>query len=118
MCCLFTQVCDGEKVIVINVFHYKQKCARERDNTNISAGDLGIYFLQVTILFADLHAYLDNMKAPWDLLQQRTTYYETLIKAMLRSIGVQLDKLHFVRGTEYQLSRYMCFLGKKHYLVL
>ncbi|KAK2149590.1 hypothetical protein LSH36_445g00012 [Paralvinella palmiformis] len=60
---------------------------------------------EVTILFADLHAYLDNMKAPWDLLQQRTTYYETLIKAMLRSIGVQLDKLHFVRGTEYQLSR-------------
>ncbi len=27
---------------------------------------------EVTILFADLHAYLDNMKAPWDLLNLRT----------------------------------------------
>ena len=60
---------------------------------------------KVTILFADLHAYLDNMKAPWELLQHRTQYYEAVIKSMLRSIGVQLDKLKFIRGTEYQLSR-------------
>lgn len=60
---------------------------------------------QVTILFADLHAYLDNMKAPWPLLELRTRYYEAVIKAMLVSIGVPLDKLRFVRGTEYQLSK-------------
>ena len=24
---------------------------------------------EVTVLFADLHAYLDNMKAPWELLR-------------------------------------------------
>ena len=59
----------------------------------------------MTILLADLHAYLDNMKAPWDLLAHRTDYYEKVIKAMLRSIGVPIDKLKFVRGTEYQLSR-------------
>lgn len=58
---------------------------------------------EVTILFADLHAYLDNMKAPWDLLKQRTQYYEILIKTVLESINVPLDKLKFVRGTEYQL---------------
>lgn len=61
--------------------------------------------IQVTILFADLHAYLDNMKAPWDLLSLRTKYYENSIKAMLTSIGVPLEKLKFVQGTEYQLSR-------------
>ncbi|KAJ0175125.1 hypothetical protein K1T71_009266 [Dendrolimus kikuchii] len=60
---------------------------------------------EVTILFADLHAYLDNMKAPWELLALRTQYYESAIKAMLQSIGVPLDKLKFVRGTEYQLSK-------------
>ncbi|KAG8237210.1 hypothetical protein J437_LFUL016047 [Ladona fulva] len=60
---------------------------------------------EVTILFADLHAYLDNMKAPWELLALRTEYYEHCIKAMLTSIGVPLDKLKFVKGTEYQLSR-------------
>ncbi|XP_022120163.1 tyrosine--tRNA ligase, cytoplasmic [Pieris rapae] len=60
---------------------------------------------EVTILFADLHAYLDNMKAPWELLALRTQYYEAAIKAMLTSIGVPLEKLKFVRGTEYQLSK-------------
>ena len=38
----------------------------------------------VTILFADLHGFLDNQKAPWDLLIYRTQYYEFIIKAMLR----------------------------------
>lgn len=60
---------------------------------------------EVTILFADLHGYLDNMKAPWELLSLRTQYYENVIKQMLLSINVPLDKLKFVRGTDYQLSR-------------
>ncbi|ELU10391.1 hypothetical protein CAPTEDRAFT_167956 [Capitella teleta] len=60
---------------------------------------------EVTILFADLHAYLDNMKAPWELLMLRTEYYEHIIKSMLKSINVPLDKLKFVRGTDYQLSK-------------
>lgn len=62
-------------------------------------------FPQVTILFADLHAYLDNMKAPWELLELRVKYYEQVIKSMLESINVPLDKLKFVKGTDYQLSR-------------
>lgn len=60
---------------------------------------------EVTILFADLHGYLDNQKAPWELLALRTQYYENVIKQMLLSINVPLDKLKFVRGTDYQLSR-------------
>ncbi|XP_078279234.1 tyrosine--tRNA ligase, cytoplasmic [Rhinoraja longicauda] len=60
---------------------------------------------EVTVLFADLHAYLDNMKAPWELLQLRTQYYEHVIKAMLESIGVPTEKLKFVKGTDFQLSR-------------
>ncbi len=79
------------------------------------------------MLLADLHGYLDNMKAPWELLAHRTKYYEHIIKVnvncnevfvvnmcdvdfdqgMLESIGVPLDKLKFVRGTDYQLSRYV-----------
>lgn len=61
--------------------------------------------VEVTILFADLHAYLDNMKAPWELLELRTQYYEAIIKAMLKSINVPLEKLKFVKGTDYQLSK-------------
>ena len=61
--------------------------------------------VQVTVLLADLHAYLDNLKSTWELLDYRVKYYEFVIKSMLESIGVPLDKLKFVRGTEYQLSR-------------
>ncbi len=58
---------------------------------------------RVKILFADMHAYLDNQKAPWNLLEHRADYYEFMIKEMLRSIGVPLNKLEFVRGTDFQL---------------
>jgi tyrosyl-tRNA synthetase len=58
----------------------------------------------VTILFADLHAFLDNLKAPWERLQHRSRYYEEIIKAMLESIGVPLHKLRFIRGTDFQLT--------------
>lgn len=45
------------------------------------------------------------MKAPWELLELRTRYYENVIKAVLESIGVPLEKLKFVQGTDYQLSK-------------
>ncbi|KAK9693611.1 tRNA synthetases class I (W and Y) [Popillia japonica] len=72
---------------------------------------------EVTILFADLHAYLDNMKAPWDLLELRVQYYEHSIKSMLQSIDVPINKLKFVRGTHYQLSKeYTLDLSKEYTL--
>ncbi len=58
----------------------------------------------VKILIADMHAYLDNMKSTWELLERRTEYYEFIIKEILKRIGVPLDKLEFVRGTDFQLS--------------
>jgi tyrosyl-tRNA synthetase len=65
------------------------------------------HFLQagceVKILLADIHAFLDNLKAPLDLVAHRARYYELVIKSMLRSIGVPLDKLTFVKGSDYQL---------------
>lgn len=64
---------------------------------------------KVTILFADLHAYLDNMKSPWSILYHRATYYETVIKGMLEAVGVSLDQLHFVRGSEYELSKQVVY---------
>lgn len=57
----------------------------------------------VTILFANMHAYLDNMKTNWDLLEKRTQYYEFTIKEMLKLVGVPLNKLNFVKGTDFQL---------------
>jgi tyrosyl-tRNA synthetase len=59
---------------------------------------------EVTILFADLHAFLDNMKSDWEQLNIRVQWYQFIIKEMLKVIGVPLDKLKFVQGTDYQLS--------------
>jgi hypothetical protein len=36
----------------------------------------------VKILLADLHAFLDDQKAPWDLLDYRVEYYGTIIKCV------------------------------------
>ncbi|KAM0686053.1 hypothetical protein COBT_002729 [Conglomerata obtusa] len=46
---------------------------------------------EVKILLADIHAFLDNMKAPIDMIGCRAIYYEKLIKAMLRSLGLEVD---------------------------
>jgi len=58
---------------------------------------------EVTILLADLHGYLDSQKAPWDLLDARTKYYQRIVISMLKSIDVPIEKLKFVRGTEFEL---------------
>ncbi|ORY65888.1 tRNA synthetases class I-domain-containing protein [Pseudomassariella vexata] len=59
----------------------------------------------VKILIADIHAYLDNMKAPLELVEYRAQYYEFLIKSLLTAIGVDIAKLEFVRGSSYQLEK-------------
>ena len=59
---------------------------------------------EVTILFADLHAYLDAMKSNWSQLKYRAMYYEELIKNTLILLGAPIEKLRFVKGTEFQLS--------------
>ncbi|KAH8675726.1 tRNA synthetases class I-domain-containing protein [Xylariales sp. PMI_506] len=59
----------------------------------------------VKILLADIHAYLDNMKAPLELVEQRTNYYEFIIKSLLKAVGVNISKLEFVKGSSYQLER-------------
>ena len=60
---------------------------------------------EVTILFADLHAYLDSMKTTWELLDLRTKYYELIIKSILEELGVNLSKIKFVKGSDYQLAK-------------
>ncbi|KAK3825505.1 MAG: tRNA synthetases class I-domain-containing protein [Benniella sp.] len=58
----------------------------------------------ITVLIADIHAFLDNMKAPMELVGKRAEYYTQLIKATLTSIGVPTERLKFVQGSSYQLT--------------
>ncbi|QSZ33656.1 hypothetical protein DSL72_005224 [Monilinia vaccinii-corymbosi] len=59
----------------------------------------------VKVLLADIHGYLDNMKAPLELVGYRAKYYEFIIKSALRAVGVDLSRLEFVLGSSYQLSK-------------
>ena len=59
----------------------------------------------VKVLLADLHAYLDNMKTSFELLEHRTKYYEELIRILLQSLGIDITKLEFIKGSEFQLTK-------------
>jgi tyrosyl-tRNA synthetase len=52
-----------------------------------------------------LHGFLDANKSTMELLEHRTKYYSRLLKAVFKSIGVPIEKLEFVVGTDYQLKR-------------
>ena len=58
----------------------------------------------MTILLADIHGMLDNLKAPIELVEQRAKYYQFTIKAILEAVGVNTDDLKFVLGSSYQKS--------------
>ena len=58
---------------------------------------------EVTILIADLHAYLDN-KSTYEQLLPRSTYYRKIIEAVLKQMQAPTAKLKFVNGSSYQLS--------------
>ncbi|SZF06067.1 unnamed protein product [Blumeria hordei] len=59
----------------------------------------------VKILLADIHGYLDNMKAPLELVAFRAKYYEKIIKSLLQAVGVDISRLEFILGSSYQLSK-------------
>ncbi|KAF9242842.1 tyrosine tRNA ligase [Melanogaster broomeanus] len=61
--------------------------------------------VEVKILLADVHAFLDNLKAPLALVAHRTKYYEFVLRAIFTSLGIPTSKLIFVQGSDYQLSR-------------
>ncbi|KAL2132364.1 hypothetical protein VTI74DRAFT_3905 [Chaetomium olivicolor] len=58
----------------------------------------------VTILLADIHGFLDNLKAPLELVAQRAEFYRHIITQMLQSVGVSTEKLRVVLGSSYQKS--------------
>lgn len=58
-----------------------------------------------TFLVADLHAYLDDNKTPWELLDARYEYYKAGVTAVLEALGAPTDRVSFVRGTDFEFDR-------------
>ncbi|KAJ8084344.1 Tyrosine--tRNA ligase, cytoplasmic [Marasmius tenuissimus] len=61
--------------------------------------------VEVKILLADVHAFLDNLKAPLELVAHRTKYYKFILLAVFQSLGIPTSKLTFVEGSSYQLTK-------------
>ena len=58
----------------------------------------------IKVLLADIHGFLDNLKAPIELVKFRAEYYRYLISSLLKAVGVSIDRLEFVLGSSYQLT--------------
>lgn len=56
-------------------------------------------------MLADVHAFLDNLKAPLELVGHRTKYYKFVLLAVFESLGIPTSKLTFVEGSSYQLTK-------------
>jgi tyrosyl-tRNA synthetase len=61
--------------------------------------------LRVKVLAADIHAHLDNMKAPFELLDKRVEFYNLELRELYRAIGVDVSKIEFVKGTDFELDK-------------
>ncbi|KAF4625138.1 hypothetical protein G7Y89_g13034 [Cudoniella acicularis] len=58
----------------------------------------------VVVLLADIHGFLDNLKAPIELVEYRVKFYRLAISAILESVGVPTERLQFVLGSSFQKS--------------
>ncbi len=56
-------------------------------------------------LLADLHAFLDDQKTPWELLDARTKYYEECVKGAMDAVGIDPKNIEFVKGSSFQLGK-------------
>jgi len=64
--------------------------------------------MNVTILLADVHSYMDLGLSEFVRTTERATLYEAVLQTMLRTVGVNPDDVEFVRGTSYQLDPTYC----------
>lgn len=63
----------------------------------------------VKILLADVHGFLDNLKAPIDKIALRKVYYEKLIESMLKRLGIGMDSVEIIYGSSFQYSKEYVF---------
>ena len=57
---------------------------------------------EVTVLLADVHGFLDNLKAPIELVKERVGYYRYAVTSILKAVNVDVSRLKFVTGSDYQ----------------
>ncbi|RZD30588.1 MAG: tyrosine--tRNA ligase [uncultured DHVE6 group euryarchaeote] len=64
---------------------------------------------KVKYLLADLHAYLDDRKSPWELIGFRAKYYQEAMTGIFKAIGADPRKVKFVLGSDIQTTKKYAF---------
>ena len=59
----------------------------------------------VIVLIADLHAFLNGAKSSLENVSTRTEFYTKIFKVMLQTLNVDLTKVRFVKGSDFQLQQ-------------
>lgn len=69
-------------------------------------------------MIADLHATLDNLKSTFKQVEFRTNYYMLMIQEILKSLDIDISRLKFIKGSDFQLSRpYTLDMYKAHTMI-
>ena len=71
----------------------------------IKVGDFLKAGFKFTILLADIHAHLDDQKAPFELLDYRVKYYKEIISGMISALNIDTKNLEFKRGSDFELDK-------------
>jgi len=69
----------------------------------LKLGDFLKAGFKVKLLLADLHGALDN--TPWERLEKRYEYYNIVIPAMFKAIGVDTKNFEIIKGSSFQLKK-------------
>ncbi|ORD95051.1 putative tyrosine--tRNA ligase [Enterospora canceri] len=112
------EITDGDRLILRKIV--QQRALKIYWGTAITGRPHIAYFLpilklrdfleagcEVTVMFADIHGFLDNLKAPISKIESRYTYYKKLITTMLgRSLrnGTGLGGIRFIKGSDFELT--------------
>ncbi len=103
---LFESGCRGEGAEELVTLSDKTDPQLGRSRSCSLVGITMIFILRhLTHISIDIHAFLDNMKAPLELVGHRTKYYKFVLLAVFESLGIPTSKLTFVEGSSYQLTK-------------
>ncbi len=71
----------------------------------IKIADMITAGVDFTFMAADIHAYLDDKKSPWKLLDARAKVYLEVIKAVMNLLNVNSKKIKLVKGSDFEFNK-------------
>ena len=98
----------GVHVSFSNTFNVINNHISESSGYNLTCRLILDSFPRYSVLnncLLDVHAFLDNLKAPLDLVAHRTKFYKHLLITVFKSLGIPISTLRFVEGSSYQLTK-------------